>query len=76
MSEIARVVMQPLGYRVLDAGKMLGVGRTTVFDMIRDGRLVAIKIGGATVVTHDSIARVFQAAQPTEATKRAQASIK
>ena len=75
-SNVARVTMQPLAYRVPDAAKMLGIGRSTVFEMIRSGKLDAKKIGAATVVTHDSILRAYQNAELADATKRAQASIK
>ena len=61
--EVARVVVQPFGYRPADAGVMLGVGRSTVFEMIKDGRLEAKKIGSATVVTHDSLQRIFNGAE-------------
>ena len=67
-----RVQLRPFAYRVNDAGKMLGVGRTTIFEMIRTGTLEAKKIGAATVITHESLERVFQAAELTNATKRAE----
>ena len=72
-AQIARVVAQPLAYRVSDASAILGIGRTMVFEMIRDGRLDAKKIGAATVVTHASIERLFHKAEWAKATKRTQA---
>ena len=41
-----RIQLRPFAYRVNDAGKMLGVGRTTIFEMIRTGTLEAKKIAG------------------------------
>ena len=38
------VDVRPFAYRVNDAGKMLGVGRSTIFEMIRTGTLEARKI--------------------------------
>ena len=41
-----RIQLRPFAYRVNDAGKMLGVGRTTIFEMIRTGTLEAKKSPG------------------------------
>lgn len=48
------------GYRRLlanveTAAAMLGVGRTTVFGLIRDGQLPAIKIGRSTRIPVDAL---------------------
>jgi excisionase family DNA binding protein len=40
-----RVEMQPLLLRPEDAARVLGVSRSTVFDLIRSGRLRSVKIG-------------------------------
>jgi excisionase family DNA binding protein len=37
--------MQPLLLRPEDAARVLGVSRSTVFDLIRSGRLRSVKIG-------------------------------
>ena len=41
----------PLAYRVEDAAIALGVGRTLIFRLIRDGLLPAVKIGRRTLIT-------------------------
>jgi hypothetical protein len=48
---------------VNDAFRALGVGRTKGFELIRDGHLIARKIGSRTVVEAESIRR-FAAALP------------
>jgi len=40
----------PLAYCVEDVAKALGIGRTTVFMLIKEGTLKAVKIGRRTVV--------------------------
>jgi len=53
----------PLLVPVEDAFRALGIGRTKGFALIRDGHLIARKIGSRTVVEAESI-RSFAAALP------------
>lgn len=48
---------EPLAYRVEDAAKMLGVGRTTIYSLINNGHLKAIRIGRARLVTAGELRR-------------------
>jgi excisionase family DNA binding protein len=41
---------EPLAYRIKDAARLLGMGKSKLFELIADGRLPARKIGGATVI--------------------------
>lgn len=41
----------PLAYCVEDAAKALGLGRTFVFNLIKDGELAAVRVGRRTLVT-------------------------
>lgn len=50
--------MEPLAVSINDAAKALGLGRTTIYAMIADGRLEAFKIGRRTLVRTDSIRRL------------------
>jgi excisionase family DNA binding protein len=40
----------PVSYSVEDAAKALGIGRTFVFQLIKEGQLKAVKIGRRTLV--------------------------
>lgn len=40
----------PLSYRVEEAAKALGIGRTFVFHLIKQGQLKAVKIGRRTLI--------------------------
>ena len=52
-----------LAYGVESAAKLLGVGRTTVFELIRTGKLKAVKLGGRTLIP-DAALRDFVASLP------------
>lgn len=53
--------MEPLVVSINDAAKALGIGRTSIYAMISDGRLEAFKLGRRTLVRMESIRRLVQA---------------
>ena len=53
--------MEPLAVSINDTAKALGMGRTSIYVMIADGRLVAFKLGRRTLVKADSIRRLVAA---------------
>jgi len=55
-----------LAHSVENAAALLDVGRTTVFELIRTGRLRAVKLGGRTLIP-DAALRDFLATLPTVA---------
>lgn len=50
--------MDPLAISINDTAKVLGVGRTTVYGFINDGRLETFKLGRRTLVRTASIRRL------------------
>lgn len=50
--------MEPLALSINDTAKALGLGRTSIYAMIADGRLEAFKIGRRTLVRMESIRRL------------------
>ena len=50
--------MEPLALSVNDAAKALSLGRTSIYVMIADGRLEAIKLGRRTLIRMESIRRI------------------
>ena len=53
--------MEPIAVSINDTAKVLGIGRTSVYEMIKDGRLEAFKLGRRTLVRVDSIRRLVDA---------------
>ena len=51
--------MEPLAVSIKDAAKALGLGRTSIYAMIGDGRLEAFKVGRRTLVLVESIRRLL-----------------
>jgi excisionase family DNA binding protein len=50
--------MEPLAISINETAKALGLGRTSIYAMIADGRLEAFKIGHRTLVRMESIRRL------------------
>jgi excisionase family DNA binding protein len=50
--------MEPLAVSINEAAKIIGLGRTSIYAMIADGRLEAFKIGRRTLVRFESIKRL------------------
>jgi excisionase family DNA binding protein len=47
--------MEQLMYRPAEAARMLGMGRTVIFALIKSGRLRSLKVGGARLITADAL---------------------
>ena len=47
--------MEQLMYRPAEAARVLGLGRTSVFALIKSGRLRSVKFGGARFITADAL---------------------
>lgn len=48
---------EPMVYRIPEAKRMLGIGHTRIYELIACGALDARKLGGCTVITHESMRR-------------------
>lgn len=59
MSDVAH--LEPICVRINDAARMIGIGRTKLYELISTGELETVKIGKATRVTtaslHDLVRR-------------------
>lgn len=69
------MVLVPLAYRIEDAAAAIGIGRSTLFEYIKDGRIPSRKIGNSTVIRHCDLEAFLGAAQLSAATKDAQRSM-
>lgn len=64
--------MTPLAYRVPDAAKALGLGKSTVWKLISEGKLPAKKLmNGATVIRHEDLVTYLNACPNAPALKAA-----
>ena len=53
--------MEPLALSINDTAKTLGLGRTSIYAMIADGRLEAFRLGRRRLVRMESIKRLVAA---------------
>lgn len=51
-----------LAYPLVEAGRILGIGRSATYELVGEGKLDARKIFGKTVVTHASLVAFMEAA--------------
>jgi excisionase family DNA binding protein len=52
--------VEPICVRVNDAARMIGVGRTKLYELISSGELETIKIGKATRITTASLHKLVE----------------
>ena len=51
--------MQQLAYRINDFSKISGLGRTTIYGLIKEGKLRPVKIAGRTLIPASEAQRLF-----------------
>ena len=54
--------MEPITLSVNETAKVLGLGRTSIYALIREGRIETVKLGRRTLVKTDSIRRLIEEA--------------
>ena len=52
--------VEPICVRVNDAARMIGVGRTKLYELIANGELETVKLGEATRVTTASLHKLVE----------------
>ncbi len=60
--------LEPLAVTVKDAARLIGCCRSTVYELIADGRLEAFKLGAATRITMASVKALIATAPRTRNT--------
>jgi len=53
--------LEPLAVSINDTAKALGIGRTSIYAMLADGRLESFKLGRRTLIRAESIRRLVAA---------------
>jgi excisionase family DNA binding protein len=51
---------QRLSYSVAEASKVIGLGRTTLYDLIKKGRINPIKVGQRTLIRHTDLEALIE----------------
>ena len=58
-SESKRIVSpEPYAFQINDACELLGIGRTSLYDLVKKGELSVIKIGGRSLVPRSEMVRL------------------
>ena len=52
--------LPPLTVRVGEACRLTGLGRTSIYKLIGDGRLRTVKLGRATLIEYTSLEALFR----------------
>jgi len=47
---LGELAIQPLSVRIPDACRMTGIGRSKLYELIKDGRIRTIKVGAITLI--------------------------
>jgi excisionase family DNA binding protein len=53
---------EPQAYRFEDAARVLGIGRTSVYELVAEGKLKKVTIAGRSLITAESIRQLIQEA--------------
>lgn len=53
------ICMEPLALSINDTAKALSLGRTSIYALIREGRLDTIKLGRRTLIKTASVRRIM-----------------
>lgn len=59
--------MQPMAYPIAEAAKVAGIGRTTMWEAIRTGRLKARKNGAKTIILAEDLAAYLRSLPEVQA---------
>ncbi|MCJ2068525.1 helix-turn-helix domain-containing protein [Methylobacterium sp. J-030] len=65
---------RPIAYRPKDAATVIGVSKSTIYQMIADGKIPARKFGGVTVIVHSDLVALLEALPLTDSAAKARAS--
>jgi excisionase family DNA binding protein len=62
---------EPLALTIKDAARVIGCSRSTIYELIAEGRLEAFKLGAATRITMASVKTLIEGAPRLRATTAA-----
>jgi excisionase family DNA binding protein len=56
--------MDKLGYSVVEAARLSGLSRSLIYSQLKEGTLVARKLGRRTIITHEELRRFINSLAP------------
>lgn len=62
--------LDPLAVTIRDAGRLLSLGRTSVYELLESGVLSSFRVGRRRLVTYESIARLVASHAGEAATRK------
>jgi excisionase family DNA binding protein len=68
--------LAPLAYTIKDAVKLTGMSRTRLYEELKNGRLVAKKVGRSTLIPHESLEAWLDNLETYPASKQSQNTLK
>lgn len=63
---IAPLPLDPICVKINDAARMIGVGRTKLYDLIATNQIEVVKLGKSTLVTTASLRALVKRLQASE----------
>lgn len=51
---------EPIAYRIPDATRVSGIGRTKIYELIGSGKLKAVRVGGRRLVLAESLRTLLE----------------
>jgi excisionase family DNA binding protein len=54
-----------LAYRIDEAGEVSGLGRSSIYELIGDGRLSSVKVGGRRLILHEDLEALLKSSKTT-----------
>lgn len=58
--DVEPIATEPICVRILDAVKLTGIGRSTLYELIAAGDIETVKVGRSTFIRYASLKRLFE----------------
>jgi excisionase family DNA binding protein len=55
-------IMEPIAISVTDTARVLGLGRTSIYALIKEGRLETVKLGSRRLIKTESVRKLIETA--------------
>ena len=59
-SDIETITIEPISVRIAMAVRLTGIGRSTLYELIKSGEIETVKVGRSTLIPYRSIKRLVE----------------